>query len=453
MIFPSPSTPFIVYYDTIPALTSLNYFTEKHKMRETTKCEYDILPLVKRPKKLQILVILPTMQHTERLKLKGILSYAREHAKSRWQLHLDLEGISLRPNKRHSLLPFDGILAYAETPDTRRRILSSRRPTVLFDPSATPGHRIRPGTRNILFVNNHQTEGETAAHYFLDRHFADLAYIDANERTPWGDRRAEGFRTTARAAGCRCHIYPRAAHTDVAIEQELPNLVQWLKSLPKPCGLYAVHDLRARHVLLAAHEAGIGVPDELSVLGTDNDEIICETASPDLSSIDSEDERLGRDMAKALDELLAGRRRGGESVTHHRHVVERVSTEANAIADPFVAQAIRYARAHLSENPGTSAIARHIGYSPRLLQFRAKRSLGTTLGVEIRKIRLTSALEMLTASEKSISTIADECGYTGVSHLCMTVKKETGLTPFSYRHLMAARSRPDSGDGRTCIRP
>lgn len=402
-------------------------------MRETEKCEYDILHLVNKPKELQILVILPTMQHTERLKLKGILSYAREHAKSRWRLHLDLEGISLRPNKRRPFLPFDGILAYAETPEARRRILSSSRPAVLFDPSTSPGHRIHPRTPNILFINDHRAEGETAANYFLDRHFIDLAYIDANERTTWGDRRAEGFCETARAAGGHCHVYPQAVRADVAFEQELPALVRWLKSLPKPCGLYAVHDLRARHVLLAAREAGIGVPDELSVLGTDNDEIICETASPDLSSIDSEDERLGRDMAKALDELLADRRRGGETVTRHRHVVERVSTEANAIADPFVAQAIRFVRAHLSEHPCTSDIARHIGYSPRLLQFRAKRCLGTTLGDEIRKIRLTAALDLLASSGKSISTIADECGYAGVSHLCMTVKKETGLTPLAYR--------------------
>ena len=143
-------------------------------MRETEKCEYDILHLVNKPKELQILVILPTMQHTERLKLKGILSYAREHAKSRWRLHLDLEGISLRPNKRRPFLPFDGILAYAETPEARRRILSSSRPAVLFDPSTSPGHRIHPRTPNILFINDHRAEGETAANYFLDRHFIEI---------------------------------------------------------------------------------------------------------------------------------------------------------------------------------------------------------------------------------------------------------------------------------------
>lgn len=389
-------------------------------------------------KNRRILVSIPTGSHTQRRKLEGLLRYARERHGDNWHIQLDLGGFVRQKLKRIADWNCDGIVVYIDDPSTRRRYLSASLPTVLIEPFLSPDSKISSPENTVTFVNDHACEGQTAADYFLSRRFRSFAFVGTPEKTPWSDLREQGFVNRLKSRGLTCRVYPElpAGERD-DFAREMPRLVKWLKHLPPQTAVFAAHDLRARQILTAADAAGISVPSQIAVLGVDDDELICETASPALSSIPTQDYSLGYSCGRALDELFKGH--PGKKVLRsaHTHVTSRASTDIHAIEDAFVAQALSWARKHLSEGASVEAIARGIGYSKRMLQARARHTLGQSLGDEVRQMMLTAAAEMLANTSKSVSVIASECGFTNVSHLSLRFKKHFRQTPLAYRKAMA----------------
>ena len=387
-----------------------------------------------RPRTKRILVSIPTTSHTQRRKLEGVLKYARERHGGDWRLQLDLGGFVHQKLKCFADWKCDGIIAYIDDPSARRHFLSAKLPTVLIEPFLSPSSSISTRRNVVTFVNDHACEGRTAADHFLSLHFKSFAFIGTPEETPWSKLRERGFASRLKANRKTCRIYPSLPvpeREDFA--REMPRLVRWLKNLPRPTAVFAAHDLRARQILTAADAAGIDVPGHIAVLGVDNDELICETATPALSSIPTQDSSLGYACGRALAELFKGHPGDRIIRTAHTRVARRASTDINAIADPFVARALSWIRNHLSEGASVETIARGIGYSKRMLQSRARKSLGISLGDEVRRIMLTTAAELLANTEMSISEIAADCGFTSVSHLSLRFKRQYQMTPLAFR--------------------
>lgn len=377
---------------------------------------------------------MPTDTHTQRGKLEGILGYVRERHGSDWRVQLDLGGFVQQRLRDFHGWKCDGVIAYINTPSTRRQFISARLPTVLIEPFLSPHSPIRTHPRIVTFVNDHAREGRTAAEHFLSLHFKSFAFVGTAEITPWSRLRLHGFRERLRESGMTCRAYPNLPEEERAdFALEMTRLVKWLKTLPRPTALFAAHDIRARQVLTAADAAGIDVPSHVAVLGVDDDELICETSSPALSSIPTQDRSLGYACGRALDELFKGHPGNKAIRTAHTHVVCRASTDTNAVEDPFVARALVWARKNLSSGASVEAIAKGISYSKRLLQMRTRNALGTTLGAEVRRIMVDTAAEMLLATDKPITDIAAECGFTSVSHLSLRFRELYGQTPLSFR--------------------
>ena len=225
----------------------------------------------------------------------------------------------------------------------------------------------------------------------------------------------------------------RAAGFGVSAYDGSTPLPAWLKGLPRPCALLAVHDLRAREVLTAAEIANISVPSELAVLGVDNDEILCTTSSPTLSSVPTFDRSLGYAAGRALNELLLGRARGRVIRTRHTKVVTRHSTDSEVISDVFVAKALGWARNHLGEKLTADRLAISAHCSKPYLQERTELVLGITLAAAIRRLRLTTAAELLTTTDLPVSEISQRCGFACISHFAVLLKESYGLTPLAYR--------------------
>lgn len=382
----------------------------------------------------RILVSMPTNSHTQRRKLEGILNYARERHGDSWRLQLDIGGFVRQRLKSFSAWKCDGIIAYIDDPQMRRHFLAARLPTVLIEPFLSPRSGLRGRPNVVTFVNDHAREGQTAADHFLSLRFKSFAFVGTVESTPWSRLRKQGFVARVRACGHTCRVYPDlTAEEREDIAREMPRLVHWLKELPRPTALFAAHDIRARQILTAADAAGIDVPAHVAVLGVDDDDLICETASPALSSISTRDRSLGYACGRALDELFKGHPGNRAIQTRHTHVVCRASTDISAVEDPFVARALAWARKNLASGASVTAIAKGIGYSKRLLQTRARNALGATLGDEVRRIMLATAAELLSETDKSVSEIAAECGFTSVSHLSLRFKRHYGQTPLSFR--------------------
>jgi LacI family transcriptional regulator len=179
--------------------------------------------------------------------------------------------------------------------------------------------------------------------------------------------RRAGFARAVESAGFPCRVYPAPAPEEAAdYSREAPRLAAWLKSLPPQTALYTVKDIRGQQILAACLDAGIAVPDTLAVLSTDDDEVLCETATPALSSIALDGAYTGRICAKALDDLLHGRKRHPLVDIAFPRIVTRRSTDAFAITDPVLARVIATARQNLSApSSPPSAIPPASSASPR----------------------------------------------------------------------------------------
>jgi len=188
--------------------------------------------------------------------------------------------------------------------------------------------------------------GRMAARYFLDRHYTRFAFVgDTHSETYWSREREQTFRKVLQEAGHHfCHVYgpcTAAEQLDWAVER--PRMEAWLKALPQPIALFAPNDRRGKQVLDACMDAGLSVPDEVAVLGVDNDEWICEAAVPTLSSIRCAPHQAGYQIAEHLDRLMRGERLPKrEYLVFPTSVVTRQSTDWMAVEDQRMARALTH---------------------------------------------------------------------------------------------------------------
>ena len=387
-------------------------------------------------KRQNILVSMPTGSHSERLKLEGVLQYAHEKSGATWDLELDVSGIAGRiALGSRSAAKYDGIIYYVLSDAERRALLALGKPIVLIEDLMTPRTLTRRKNA-VTILCDHEAEGRTAARYFFGRGYRSFAYVGAEKDADgnlaeYSDARRRGFVAEIAAAGLKVGIPPEG------------SLASWLKKAAKPCAVFAVHDFVARKAIAAAESANLSVPEDVAVLGVDDDEVLCTTSRPTLSSIPTFDRSLGYAAGRALNELFRGQAGGRVLRTRHTKVVTRASTEKGAVADVFVAKALDWARANLDRKLDAGTLARAAGCSKRYLQVHVELELGSTLGAVVRRMRLAKAEELLASTDSSVAEIAEACGFVCVSYLSARMKEAHGLTPLAYRRRCRASVSSD----------
>jgi LacI family transcriptional regulator len=293
--------------------------------------------------------------------------------------------------------------------------------------------------------NNQPAVGRLAAEHLRTcglRHFAFCGWGPADSMsTVWEAARRQGFIEAARGMGCEPKVYewPQRKR-DRSWSREQLHLAGWLASLARPVGrpvgLMASNDQRARHVLEAARLAGLRVPDDLAVIGVDNDELLCEMSSPSLSSIALNTGRLGFEAAARLDRLMK-RRRVPELpiVVDPTGVVVRRSTDLLALEDQAVAEAVRLIRENAHKPLQVSDILRSVRVSRRSLEMRFRRVLGWSPHQEIARVRLARLQELLASTDWPLSRLAAAAGFSRPEHMHAVFRAATGMTPTRYRAL------------------
>ena len=381
----------------------------------------------------RILVVIPTSTYTQRQLLEGLLSFAHEKTGIPWHLHLDLNDLSDQHLKDLKSWRCDGIVAYILSGRERRNFIATGLPSVFIEPTL-PGTSSQTPKNIVTFVNDHAAEGCTAAEYFLNRHYRNFAYIGTAKPTVWSNERQHGFTTRLAEDGLAPMIYeppPLKEQNDFAMESK--RLHRWLRKLPRPTALFCVHDRRAQQVIATARAAGVRVPEDIAVLGVDNDELLCEMTAPAISSIPVGDHARGRMVGEALDALIERRETPRVHISRHTSVITRRSTDANAIDDAFLAKAFAYIKTHMAERPTIDMIATAAGCSRTFLNKRAQCVLGHSLGREIARINLDRAINLLRSTSKTVEDVAIECGFCGASHLGTRMKESLGITPNACR--------------------
>lgn len=382
----------------------------------------------------KILVIFDKEAATDRLMISGILRYAREKCNPPWEVQLELRNVSRLYTSKIAEGGFSGIIAEIVNPADRRRYFKSGLPTVLYEPwFERMDHSARP-ENNITFFNDHAAEGRTAAEYFLERGFKSFAYVGTPKPVAWSVARQTGFAARLKKSGKSVKIYPTPcgkAAEDFTLEA--PSLIKWLKRLPPQTALFTTHDLRAQQITTLARRAKIRIPEDIAVLGVDDDQLICETASPPISSIQVFAAETGWRIARAMHDLLDAREHPRVVRTCHTNIVSRRSTDVFAVGDSVIAKAMTYASNHLDEDLSVKKLAEISNCSVRTLQMKMMRTLNRTVKDEIANLKLAKAVKLLSETLIPISEIARKCGYCSSSHMSTKIKAALGKTPLAIR--------------------
>lgn len=371
----------------------------------------------------QVALLIETSNAYARGLLQGVVHYIREHQP--WSFHLMEQGRGDDPPAWLENWPGDGIIARIETPRIARAVLRVGVPAV--DVSAA---RLAP---ELPWVEtDDQQIAQLAAGHLLERGFRHFAFC-GDARFNWSRWREQHFRAEIEAARHTMHRYdPPGAAGDLAAEARA--LRRWLIGLPKPVGILAAYDIRGQQVLDACRDAGLAVPDEVAVIGVDNDALLCELAAPPLTSVMPNTHRTGYEAAALLDQLMAGKKvRPIAHLIPPLGVAARQSTDVLAIDDREVARAVRFIREHACEGVNVGDVLRAVPLSRRVLEQRFQRLLGRTPRAEILHVRLNRVKQLLTETDLPLYLVAERTGFEHTEYLSVVFKRETGKTPRDFR--------------------
>jgi LacI family transcriptional regulator len=215
---------------------------------------------------------------------------------------------------------------------------------------------------------------------------------------------------------------------------ERKYVMAWLDGLPKPVGIMTCNDVRGMQVLESCAARSIPVPDEVAVVGADDDQLLCDLSNPSLSSVSWNLEKAGFRAAELLDAMMTGKKVPSRRIdVEPLWVTARQSTDAVAVEDRDVAAALRFIRQNANRPIGVNHVVAQVAISRRSLEMRFENCLGRTIRAEIERMRIARTKRLLQETDMAIAKIADAAGFSSLSYLCKVFRRETGETPAQYR--------------------
>lgn len=358
--------------------------------------------------------------------LRGFAQYVRQ---------VNCWSVSYEPGHFQTTLPEwlqnwrgDGVVARVRNPTVARQLAKLRVPVVDISGNV-------PDTGFPIVQVDNRAIARLAANYLLEHGLRALAFCGIRGQW-WSRLRQEVFETLV---GRSARVWPAYQLPRMGVQRwfsegERRRLAHWIAGLPKPIGIMAANDWAGQKVLAACRHAGAMVPEEVAVLGVDNDEAICEISDPMLSSIDARHDRVGFRAAALLDQLLQGkvppRRPIAAGVST---IVVRRSTDIQSVADHDVAEAVRYIREHACGTICVEDVAAHVALSYTTLKRRFQRVLSRSVHDEIMRVRVERVRELLSETEMTLSQVARAAGFRHQAYFGTVFKSQTGMTPGAFR--------------------
>ncbi|PXA04435.1 XylR family transcriptional regulator [Coraliomargarita sinensis] len=376
--------------------------------------------------------------------LMGIAEYVRIHGP--WSIEFE-EGNPLdQLPEWFGREKWDGILARVNTPDMAKAL--RRKGVPVIDLSASLPESAFPQIRS-----DEDAVGRLAAEHLMERGFKQFAFCGYNG-TDWSDARRDSFERRVAGAGLACQGFenPRAMPPPSATDYEEHgerherDLICWLKTLPKPCGLMACNDARARQVLNCCREAGVSVPDEVAIIGVDKDEIFCELCDMPLSSVILNTQQIGFKAAELLSSMMTGEcTEPGPIAVQPLGVMARQSTDVLAIDDRHIAAALRQIREHACDGLDVETLLKTTPLSRSVLERRFSQFIGSSPKAEILRVRLDRVCQLLAGSSLPLAEVAGKTGFEHPEYMSRLFKKKMGMTPGEFRKSTRAKERKALG--------
>ena len=400
-----------------------------------------------------VLIISPAAGY-DRGVLRGIARYARHHGPWVFFLAGEQHGLPIvtpEQLRTHSAkvssrskqvgrsaidlkgLGATGVIGRLYTPRIAEAVLASGLPTIAMDLSDEQLSEGSPYCRVSEIRPDSHKAGRLAAEHLLERGFRQFAFCGYPAEN-WSRRREEGFCQRIQEAGFQCNVFQPRRSARLPWHRELATVTAWLESLPKPAGVLACNDVRGRQLIEASVFFGLRVPNDVAVIGIDQDHLLTEFSNPPLSSVAFDAERGGYEAAELLSELMAGR------ITQQKHilveplgVIARTSTDVIAVEDRDVAAALIFIRDNSRRPIGVHDVVKRFAISRRALEVRFRHSLGRSIRAEIERVRLNWAKQLLTETNLPLGKIAQHTGFSSLSYLSKVFHRAAGMTLAQYR--------------------
>jgi LacI family transcriptional regulator len=376
----------------------------------------------------QVAVLVDTSRSYGRDIVRGIRRYAAEHGP--WSLYLEPRDLRSSFPDWLQRWPGDGILARTTDPKLLRQLKAAKVPVIELRTTVLRHPFPFIGMDNSIV-------GRRVAEHFMERGFRRFAcYLDTAEA--FFVERCEKFAETLRGRGFGCAVFnatPPGSQRP-RWDRHQRALAAWLQSLEKPVAVFAVNDQLGFWLLDAARRAGIAVPEEVAVVGAENDKMLCETASPPLSSLQLRGRAVGYFAGRMLDDWMSGRRipKGNE-----RHllppgdIVVRQSSDIVAVEDSRIARALRFIRQHATEDLAVNRVAREAAMSRSALERRMKALTGRSPGEEIDRIRFAEVERLLIETDLTLDAIAERAGFKHPQYMAEAFRNRHDMTPGEFR--------------------
>ncbi len=370
----------------------------------------------------RVALLIETSRSYGRGVLRGVRRWMEGHGA--WSVYLETRALESQAPPWLRGWKGDGILARTGSAAMARQVRAASVPAVELR-----SRRLLPRVPWVGVDN--RALGDLVAAHLLDRGFRQFGLL-AFRSEDFFRERCDNFVATLRAKGFRCAVHEAAPHPE-RWEAQQRELVRWVRALPKPAGIMACTDQLGFWLLDACARAGIPVPDQVAVVGVENDEALCSMARPTLSSVALDTERIGYEAAGLLDRLMRGRKVPGVTSLPPLGVIARQSSDYVAVGDERLAAALRHIREHAASRIGVDDVARAAALSRSSLERGFRAVLGRSPHDELVRVRLELARRLLAETDLKLAAVAQKSGFRHAQRLCERFKAKVGMTPGDYR--------------------
>lgn len=375
------------------------------------------------------LVIDPSSPYDRRI-VRGVAAYVQQSQRE-WSVYVEEDHIDRLPDLK--AWGGDGILANFDDRRVAAAVTSLGIPVV----GVGGGYGYYEENPQIPYVRtDNRAIARLGAKHLIDLGFRQFAFCSEppTRANGWAQERANAFVEAIEEGGFACEVFTGRHSPAKQWRLSQAALLKWLAKLKTPVGLMACNDGRARHVLQACRFLRLRVPEDVAIVGVDNDDVMCELAQPPLSSVEQGAMRVGFEAAALLDDMM-----NGKPPAHQRtaippeRVVARQSTDVMAVSDADVAEALRFIRQNACRPIQVRDVLDMARMSRSTLDARFRAAIGRSIHLEIRRVQIESAERLLITTAMPIKEVVQRVGVSSVQYFTAMMRNATGKTPGEIR--------------------
>jgi len=373
-----------------------------------------------------VAVFIETSLSSGRDILRGVARYTREVGS--WSVYHEPRGLEDDVPNWLRNWQGDGIIARFQNERIATAVMRTGVPVVdTLNVVSVPGVP-------VVHVDN-KGIARLGVDHFLSQGYRSFGFCNIRGMS-WSEERLVAFSEGLADAGHGCSVYQMATQTRTRWnwEQRQDRLAEWIAQLDKPAAVLVCSDQRAQFVLDACRRVGARVPDDVAVLGVDDDDAICEICDPPLSSVRPNHEQVGYLAAQLLHRMMNGEAWDGSPVyVPPLEVHARLSTDKIAIKESPVAQAVRFIREHACEGISAVDVVQHVPMSRSVLQRHFRDRLRCSIQEEIINVRVGAAKSLLLNTDLSLALIAERAGFNHQRYMGAVFSQRLGISPGRFR--------------------